>query len=102
MDGLSALGTFSVDELSAELARFKGYRGIIQARAWRRCLIRAPSRPVRASAAALAGCRSATARSARSRSQVRTGGYYLSTWGCRGRRFGGEYDGEEFHGEREE
>lgn len=98
LDGLSALGTFSVYELNAELARFKGYRGIIQARAL------APLTDPRAGSfgESVMRMRWLDAGLPRPECQVEVpgphGSLFLVDMGLPEERFGGEYDGEEFHG----
>lgn len=99
MDSLAGLRVFAVDELVDELGRFKGYRGIVQARQWapyvdprsdsqfesigRRCWISAGlPRPT---------CQCPET--------APDGGFYLIDFGLPEERFGGEYFGEEFHGE---
>lgn len=102
MDSLATLRVFDVDELVEELGRFKGYRGIVQARTWapfvdpdsdsqfetigrRRWLTAGLPRPT---------CQCPV--------EAPYDGLYHVDFGLPDDRFGGEYFGEEFHGEDEE
>jgi hypothetical protein len=99
MDALSALGAFSVGELNGELGRFKGYRGILQARAL------APLVDPRSGShsESVMRLRWLDAGLPRPECQIEIpaphGGSYFLDMGLRALRFAGEYDGEEFHGE---
>jgi hypothetical protein len=99
MDALTALGAFSVGDLHGELDRFKGYRGIIQARAL------APLVDPRSGShsESVMRLRWLDAGLPRPECQVEIpgphGGSYYLDMGLRDLRFAGEYDGEQFHGE---
>lgn len=102
LDGLAALGAFSVPELCAELGRFKGYRGVIQARAL------APMTDPRSGSfgESVMRLRWRDAGLPKPECQVEipapNGSYYLIDIGLPEEKFGGEYDGEEFHGPEQE
>ncbi len=98
MDALAALGTFTVPQLVREMARFKGYRGVRQARVL--CPIvdgRADSPGV-----SVLRLRWYAAGLPPPKCQVEieapNGSYFLDI-GNREHRFAAEYDGEDFHGE---
>jgi len=98
MDSLSALGAFSNTRLCAELDRFRGYRGIRQARTL------APMTDPRSGSfgESVMRLRWMDAGLPRPECQVEipapNGSFYLLDMGLPDERFGGEYDGEEFHG----
>ncbi|GAA5151492.1 hypothetical protein GCM10023340_30400 [Nocardioides marinquilinus] len=100
MDALARLGTFSVDRLVLELDRFKGYRGVIQAR------MLAPLVDARAESPmeSVTRLRWHDAGLPWPECQVEVAGpdgpYFVDV-GRREERFGVEYFGEEFHGETE-
>ena len=101
MDALVALGSFTVAQLDQELGRFKGYRGIVQAR------VLAPLVDPRSGShsESVLRLRWVDAGLPRPECQIEipapNGSYFLDM-GLREHRFAGEYDGEEFHGEQEQ
>jgi len=101
MDALAALERFDVEELCVELDRFKGYRGIIQARA----LAPLVDPQAQSPGESVLRLRWLDAVLPRPRCQIEIpapdGGYYLLDMGLEDRRFAAEYDGEEFHGEEQ-
>jgi hypothetical protein len=103
MDALGSLGQFSVAQLCVELDRFKGYRGIIQARA----LAPLVDPKAQSPGESVLRLRWLDAVLPRPTCQIEipapNGSYYLLDMGLKDRRFAAEYDGEEFHteGERE-
>jgi hypothetical protein len=101
MDALSALGAFSVGELNAELGRFKGYRGIIQARALAPLVD-----PMSGShSESVMRLRWIDAGLPRPECQIEIpapeGGSFFLDMGLREHKFAGEYDGEEFHSDQD-
>lgn len=101
MDALAALEAFTVDGLNRELGRFKGYRGVIQARSL------APLVDPRSGShsESVMRLRWIDAGLPKPECQIEIsapdGGYFLLDMGLREFRFAGEYDGEEFHGEEQ-
>jgi hypothetical protein len=102
MDALAALEHFTVEELSTELSRFKGYRGIIQARALAPLVDPKAGSP----GESVLRLRWLDANLPRPECQVEMpapdGSYYLLDMGLKERRLAAEYDGEEFHGEEQQ
>lgn len=99
MDSLAGLRTFSVDELGSELGRFKGYRGIVQARAL------APFVDPGSGSQFESIARKRWLDAGLPRPQCQcpvdapAGGVYFVDFGLPDELFGVEYFGEEFHGE---
>lgn len=97
MDMLARLGRFSVEHLATELQRFKGYRGIVQAR------VLAPLVDPRAESPmeSVLRLRWIDAGLPTPECQIEVpapnGSYFLDI-GSREHRFAAEYDGEAFHG----
>ena len=102
LDSLAALGHFSLDELLAAVERYKGYRGVIQLR-WLVLIVDPRSQSPGESILRL---RWLDAGLPRPQCQVEVptpwGRPYAIDIGLPELRFGGEYDGEEFHGEEQE
>ena len=101
MDALAALDQFSVAELCVELDRFKGYRGIIQARALAPLVDPGAQSP----GESVLRLRWLDVSLPPPRCQIEipapNGSYYLLDMGLEDRRFAAEYDGEEFDGEEQ-
>ncbi len=102
MDALAALDAFTVDQLNAELGRFKGYRGVIQARAL------APLVDPRSGShsESVLRLRWKDAGLPGPECQIEipapNGRWFILDMGLREHRFGAEYDGEQFHGEKQQ
>ncbi|MFB9314455.1 hypothetical protein [Nocardioides plantarum] len=98
MDSLATLRCFDVPELVEELDRFKGYRGIVQARQWAPWVDGGSDSPFES----IARKRWIEAGLPRPQCQVPEvapdGGEYFIDVGLPGELFGCEYFGEEFHG----
>lgn len=98
MDALAALRAFSVEQLSRELRRFRGYRGVIQARTLSPLVDPRAQSP----GESVMRLRWLDAGLPRPECQVEIpapdGGCFFLDMGLPDRKFGGEYDGEEFHG----
>ena len=101
LDSLAALGDFTVDELIRETTRFRRYRGVIQLRV---LVLLVDPRSESPGESVLRLCW-IDAGLPRPECQVEVptdwGTYYRIDIGLPELRFGGEYDGEEFHGEGE-
>jgi hypothetical protein len=102
LDSLAALGRFSLDELLAAVERYKGYRGVIQLR-WLVLIVDPRSQSPGESILRL---RWLDAGLPRPECQVEVptpwGRPYVIDIGLPDLRFGGEYDGDEFHGPEQE
>ena len=100
LDALASLGTYTIEEQVRELERFRGYRGIIQARDL------SPFADPRSGShsESVFRLRWLDAGLPRPECQIEIpapqGSYFLDM-GLREERFAGEYDGEEFHGPEE-
>lgn len=99
MDTLAALEVFSVAQLLLELDRFKGYRGIVQARTWAPYVDAGSESQFES----IARRRWLTAGLPRPQCQVPVpapdGGWFRIDFGLPEERFGGEYFGAAFHGD---
>lgn len=99
MDSLATTGDFDVEELVAELDRFKGYRGIVQARTW------APYVDPRSQSQFESIGRRHWLAAGLPRPDCQcpvdapSGGWYHVDYGLPDEHFGGEFFGEEFHGD---
>jgi hypothetical protein len=102
MDALAALGAFTLGELNTELNRFKGYRGIIQARA----LAPLVDPKSGSHSESVMRLRWVDAGLPKPECQIEVlapeGGFFLLDMGLREHLFAGEYDGAEFHGDEQE
>ena len=102
MDSLAGLRAFSVDKLVAESGRFAGYRGVIQLRALAPFVDPDSQSP----GESILRLRWLDAGFPRPKCQVEVpapnGGSYWIDIGLEERRFGAEYDGEDFHTEDDE
>jgi len=96
-DMLTSVGAFEVERVSQELERFKGYRGVIQARALAPLIDRGSGSP----GESIVRMRWYDAGLPRPTCQVEVeaprGSYFIDL-GLPGMKFGAEYFGEEFHG----
>jgi hypothetical protein len=97
MDSLAALRTFTVDELVASTVRFAGYRGVVQLRGLAPLVDPKSQSP----GESILRLRWLDLGFPRPQCQVEVsapgGGRYWIDIGLEERRFGAEYDGEEFH-----
>ena len=102
MDSLAALGRFSVAELVAEAARFKGFRGVVQLR-YLAPLVDARSGSPGESTLRLRWIELALPRpECQVEVPASNGGSFFIDVGTVQGRLGAEYFGEEFHGEDDE
>ncbi|MDO9497130.1 MAG: hypothetical protein Q7J48_15600 [Nocardioides sp.] len=101
MDALARLGRFDLGELSAEMDRFKGYRGVVQLRA----LVPLVDPKAESQAESALRLRWVDIGLPRPRCQVPVpaprGGLYFLDIGLEQRRLAAEYDGEEWHGDEQ-
>ena len=98
LDAMSSLGAFSLDALNAATVRFKGYRGVVQLRT----LVLVVDPRAQSPGESILRLRWLDTGLPRPECQVEVekpwGAPYAIDIGLPELRFGGEYDGEEFHG----
>jgi hypothetical protein len=98
LDSMTALGAFTLDELAAATVRYKGYRGVIQLRT----LVLVVDPRAQSPGESILRLRWLDTGLPRPQCQVEVerpwGAPYAIDIGLPELRFGGEYDGEEFHG----